>query len=115
MKPTQKYQTFIYGDCPIEYIRNPKLGTGRSAMIVKESFGNPFVPFLADYYDKVIVIDYRGYKDSIIALAEEEGIDDIIFINNLEAISDTNTMNVMKSICQPKTAEASAASGSSAE
>ena len=100
VQPTQKYQAFIYGDCPIEYIRNSDLNTGRSAMVVKESFGNPFVPFLADYYDKVIVIDYRGYKDSIISLAEEEGIDDIIFINNLEAISDTNTMNVMKSICQ---------------
>ncbi len=99
--PTQKYQAFIYGDCPIEYIRNAELGTGRSCMVVKESFGNTFIPFLADYYDKVIVIDYRGYKESIIALAEEEGIDDIIFINNLEAISDTNTMNVMKSICQP--------------
>lgn len=99
LKPTQKYQAFIYGDNPIEYIRNPKLGTGRSVMVVKESFGNTFIPFLADYYDKVVVVDYRGYKESIIDLAQTEEIDDIIFINNLEAIGDVNTMNVLGAIC----------------
>ena len=98
--PTQRYLTFIYGDNPYSYIENPNLNDGSVCIVVKESFGNTFVPFLADHYQKVIIIDYRGYKESVIKLAMEEKAQDIIFINNLEAISDKPTMDVLGNICK---------------
>ena len=94
-KPTQKYMGFIYGDNSLSYIESETVKNGEVCMVIKESFGNTFVPFLADHYEKVIVIDYRAYKDKVADLAKEENVTDIIFINNLEAISDVYTMETL--------------------
>ena len=54
--------------------------------MVKESFGNAFVPFLIDHYKKIYVVDYRYYKDTITKLQKKTKADDVIFINNLSMI-----------------------------
>ena len=98
--PTFKYLGFIYGDNPISIIENKTVENGRKCIVIKESFGNAWVPFLADHFEKVIVIDYRTYKESVIDLAKEEGVTDVVFINNLEAISDKQVMDVLGNICR---------------
>ena len=81
-------------------IENPNVHNGRSCIVVKESFGNAWIPFLADHYERVLVVDYRSYKDSVIDLAKQENITDLVFINNLEAISDVWIMDVLGNICR---------------
>ena len=101
--PSVRYSCFIYGDCSFDRIENPNCQNGKTCIVVKESFGNCFVPFLADHYEKVLVVDYRAYTESIVQLAKEEGTagnTDIVFINNLEAISDLHTMEVLGNICK---------------
>ncbi|MCD7709526.1 MAG: hypothetical protein LUI02_06605 [Clostridiales bacterium] len=78
-----KYSTFIAGDNPYTEIDNADLSDGSSCIVVKESFGNAFVPFLVDHYQTIYVIDYRYWTGSITDLAQETGADDVIFINNL--------------------------------
>lgn len=95
------YSAFIYGDNPISLITNSSCKNHRKAILVKESFGNAFAPFLADEFEEVYIIDYRHYKDSIIKLAKEKGITDILFINNIEAISHVPTMENMGKLCVP--------------
>ena len=97
---TFKYLGFIYGDNPISIIENQTVTNGRKCIVIKESFGNAWVPFLADHFEKVIIIDYRSYKESVIDLAKEEGVTDVVFINNLEAISDKSVMDVLGNICR---------------
>ena len=98
--PSVGYLGFIYGDNPYSVIENPNVHNGRSCIVVKESFGNAWIPFLADHYERIIVIDYRSYKDSVIDLAKQEKITDLVFINNLEAISDVWIMDVLGNICR---------------
>lgn len=81
-----KYGTFIMGDNPFTVIENPEVSNGESCIVVKESFGNAFVPFLVDHYQTVYVIDYRYYSGSVSALAKANGVTDVIFANNLSAI-----------------------------
>ena len=81
-----KYGTFIMGDNPYTVIENPDLSDGSKCIVVKESFGNAFVPFLVDHYQTVYVIDYRYYSGSVSALAKANGVTDVIFANNLSAI-----------------------------
>ena len=57
-----KYGTFIMGDNPFTVIENPEVSNGESCIVVKESFGNAFVPFLVDHYQTVYVVDYRYYS-----------------------------------------------------
>ena len=81
-----KYGTFIMGDNPYTVIENPDLTDGSSCIVVKESFGNAFVPFLVDHYQTVYVVDYRYYTGSITTLARSKGVSDVLFVNNLSAI-----------------------------
>ena len=81
-----KYSTFIAGDNPFTVITNKNLQDGSSCIVVKESFGNAFVPFLVDHYEKIYVVDYRYWEGSLIDLAKEKKVDDVIFLNNLSMI-----------------------------
>ena len=81
-----KYSAFIGGDNPFTEITNEDIQDGSSCLVVKESFGNAFVPYLTDHYEKVYVVDYRYWEGSIVSLAEEKGVDDVLFVNNLSMI-----------------------------
>lgn len=81
-----KYSTFIAGDNPYTVIKNDNLKDGSSCVVVKESFGNAFVPFLVDHYEKIYVVDYRYWQGNVVKLAKEKKVDDVIFLNNLSMI-----------------------------
>ena len=84
-----KYGAFITGDNAYSVINNPDVTDGSSCIVVKESFGNAFVPFLTDHYQTIHVIDYRYWDGSISAFAAEKGVEDVLFVNNLSAIRST--------------------------
>lgn len=82
-----KYNCFIGGDQPFSEIHNPEKTNGSTCLVVKESFGNAFVPFLVDHYEYVYVVDYRYYPSSLPKLIEEKKIQDVLFLNNISAAS----------------------------
>lgn len=82
-KQNAKYSCFSYGDVPIAYAENPSITDGSACVIIKDSFGNAFVPFLIDHYQYVYWLDYRYYKKSLSSLVEEKNITDIIFLQNI--------------------------------
>lgn len=83
---SSKYNTFIGGDNPYTEITNHDLHDGSACVVVKESFGNAFVPFLVDHYEKVYVIDYRYYEEkSLDQVVRDTGATDVIFVNAINA------------------------------
>ena len=62
--------------------------TGRRLMVIKDSYANALVPYLTEYYDRIIMVDPRYIEDDVGKLSEEEGITDVLFVNNTETISD---------------------------
>ena len=93
-----KYSCFIAGDNPITEIENKELTDGSSCIVVKESFGNAFVPFLVDHYQTIYVVDYRYWKGSISELAQEKNVDDVIFVNNLSMIRNKSLVGKLFSV-----------------
>lgn len=85
-----KYSCFIAGDNPYTEIVNNELTDGSSCLVVKESFGNSFIPFLVDHYQTIYVVDYRYWTGSVSELAKEKGVQDVLFINNLSMIRNKN-------------------------
>jgi len=69
--PGVKYSCFIGGDNPFSWINNPDITDGSSCVVIKESYGNAFVPFLVDHYQMVYVVDYRYYEDNLIDFVKE--------------------------------------------
>ena len=83
-----KYNCFIAGDNPLTEIHNENISANRkgtTVLLVKESFGNAFAPFLVDSYEYVYVVDYRYYGGTLSELVNSKGVDDVIFLNNVVA------------------------------
>lgn len=83
-----KYNCFLMGDHPLIEIHNENISEARKGsrvLLVKESFGNAFAPFLVDSYEYVYVVDYRYYQGSLKELVKSKGTQDVIFLNNLVA------------------------------
>ena len=93
-----KYGTFITGDNSYSVINNPDVTDGSSCVVVKESFGNAFVPFLTDHYQTIYVLDYRYWKGSISQFAQDKGVQDVLFVNNLSAIRSTALVGYLHGI-----------------
>lgn len=61
-----------------------KAGTGRSLLIVKDSFANCFVPFLAGDYEEIIMVDCRyGSENVNDILKRHDGVTDVLVLYNI--------------------------------
>lgn len=98
---SSKYSCFIGGDNPWSVIDNPNVNDGSACIVIKESFGNAFVPFLVPDYDKVYVVDYRSIAkvkgDKLSAIVDATGATDVLFINNISATRNESLMNAVAS------------------
>lgn len=75
---------FINGDNPLTLITTDNKN-GKTLMIFKESYGNAFVPYMIDYYERIVVVDIRPASDSVAALVDRYQVTDALFINNCQA------------------------------
>ncbi|MBQ3598587.1 MAG: hypothetical protein II987_04915 [Clostridia bacterium] len=74
----ETYSCFLIGDQPYAEIVVPENDQSKVVLVIKESSGNAFVPFLIEHYGKIIVIDPRHIDIDIRPLVKNEGVDDII-------------------------------------
>lgn len=81
-----KYSTFAAGDNPYTIITNASLTDGSACLVVKESFGNALIPFLADNYQTVHVIDYRYWTGNLADFVQENGVQDVLLCNNMSVL-----------------------------
>ena len=91
-----QYNCFLLGDHALGEIHNETKTDGSSILVVKESFGNAFVPFLVDSYEYVYVIDSRYYDGNLVDFVTERGVDEVLFINNLSATGATARLNELE-------------------
>lgn len=78
-----KYLTFIGGDNAITTITNNDNPDGEVCVVIKESYGNAFVPFLIPHYSTIYVIDPRHYNGTLSEFTSDKEIDDVVFIANI--------------------------------
>lgn len=84
-----KYMCFLAGDHALAVVTNESLPDGPSCLIIKDSYGNCFVPFMTQNYHKVYAVDYRLYYSmSISKFVEKYEIDDVFLMPNLGAIQN---------------------------
>ena len=94
-----KYNCFLMGDHPLIEIHNENISAdrkGTTVLLVKESFGNAFAPFLVDSYEYVYVVDYRYYNGTLSELVTSKGVDDVIFLNNVVAATGSARLSELE-------------------
>jgi hypothetical protein len=84
------YGVFLGGDVPLFKITTPNKN-GRRIMVIKDSYGNAFAPYLALHYEQVFVVDYRHFKSNIADFIKENKITDFIFAHNTFVVNTRYT------------------------
>ena len=80
-----KYMCFMSGDHPAALISTDVQGP--VALVLKDSYGNAFLPFLTSHYSKIYVIDPREFNQDgkpsldLISYVDEHQVDDVILVN----------------------------------
>lgn len=96
-----KYSCFAAGDEIYAVVNNPNITDGSSVAVVKDSYGNAFIPFLVDHYQTVHVVDYRyfkNYNSSLVNFVKENNIQDVVFINNADAVTNPDAVAMMENL-----------------
>ncbi len=79
---TDKYSFFMGGDFAIAEINSSSI-TGKTLLLIKDSYANSLVPFLSIHYDEIIMIDPRYFGGSILEYLADKKIDDVLFTYGL--------------------------------
>ncbi|MDD2434770.1 MAG: DHHW family protein [Bacilli bacterium] len=91
LKKKDKYAAFLDNNHPLIVITNQNIKTNLEIVIIKDSYANNFIPFVANHFKKVHVIDPRFYKLSITDyIKENKNIKDVLFLYNLNTIDSDN-------------------------
>jgi hypothetical protein len=101
-KNESKYSTFIGADQPFGVITNPDKTDGSACIVIKESYGNAFVPFLTGNYQYVYVVDYRYFSKvdsrNLTQLVADTGAQDVLFLNNISATRNNGLVKAISSL-----------------
>lgn len=79
------YGVFIMGDHPLTVLKSDSENAeeGKKIAVIKESYGNAFVPYLTYNYEEVHVIDFRTFGDNLVSYCQQNGIDEVLFLNGV--------------------------------
>ena len=79
---------------------NEDLTEGKNILVIKDSFGNCFVPYLTQNYRNVYAIDYRKfYAMPLTHFVEQYEIDDVLFMPYVTATQSIAGNNCIREVC----------------
>lgn len=86
-----KYALFLNHLHPLVEIVNETAESDRELVLIKDSYANSMVPFLAHHYKKIYVFDTRYYKEGPSSfIKEHSSVTDVLLLYNLNTL-DTDT------------------------
>ena len=92
-----KYSIFLSNNHSLITITNNSLNSNKELLVIKDSYGNSFVPFIAEHYKKVYVVDLRYNLNSMSEfLKENKKIKDIIIIYNINTIDNSSSIYFLR-------------------
>ena len=92
-----KYDSLSGCDPANGYIHNPKIHDGSSCLVVKDSYGSAFIPFLVANYEHVHMIDTRNYPGAISDYVRDNGIQDVLLVYGIKVGLDDQFASLLYS------------------
>ena len=87
LQKKDKYSMFLDNIHPLIEITNENADTPRGLLLIKDSYANCMVPFLAEHFRKIFVLDTRYYKKGPSAFAgEHPEITDVLLLYNMNTL-----------------------------
>ena len=92
------YSCFLTGDQPFAVINVPENDQDKTVVVIKDSSGNAFVPFLTEHYGNIVIIDPRHIQVGIKDIVKEFAVDDIIFFATASTSNGSAYLNYYREI-----------------
>ena len=87
LEEKDKYSLFLDNIHPLVEIENRAAASDDVLMLIKDSYANSMVPFLAHHYKKIYVFDTRYYKNGPSSFLEEhEEVTDVLILYNMNTL-----------------------------
>ena len=92
-----RYSAFLAADCALAHVVNESIPDAPNCLVIKDSFGNCYVPFLTQNYHNIYAIDYRKYwRYRLSDFVDMYDIDDVIIMPYLIATQATDGNDMFK-------------------
>ena len=92
LETKDQYGVFLGGNTSLIDIRTVSTSQKR-LLVVKDSFANSFIPFLAPYYREIVVVDPRYYSGTIEDIMDAYRITDALFLYSGNSFFTDNSIS----------------------
>lgn len=90
LQKRDQYSLFLQGNHSLQTIHS-HVKNGRKLAVIKDSYAHAFIPFLANHYDEVHVIDLRYFHSGLNAYLEQNNVNEILLLYNIpNFMADSN-------------------------
>ena len=87
-----KYSAYLGGNPAVTVIRNPS-ATKRKLLILKDSYANSMVPYLASSFSEIHLVDLRYYNQDIYTYMKQNGISQAAAIYSINQLTEVPIAN----------------------
>lgn len=85
------YEVFMGGNFD-KVIIDTVSPSGRSLLLIKDSYANCMIPMLTPYFSKIVVIDPRYLTDSLESIIKENDFSHLMFLYNINTLLEDNSL-----------------------
>ena len=96
LQKKDKYSTFLGGNHSVDVVKNASIKNGRKLLIIKDSFANSMIPFLATNFSEIHIIDLRYYNQDIYDYIQQNGITESAAIYSIKQLCEVSVANKLR-------------------
>ncbi len=82
LEKKDQYSLFLDGNHALVKIKTG-VENGRKLAVVKDSYAHAFIPFLANHFEEIHVLDLRYYHFDVLTYLTDQNISDVLFLYNV--------------------------------
>lgn len=87
LQQRDQYSFFLNGNHG-KVVIHSNVKNGRKLMVIKDSYAHAMIPFLANHYEEIHMIDLRYSREKLDNYIEKEAIQDVLFLYNIATFSE---------------------------
>lgn len=91
-----QYPVFLDGNHPLTTVCSLDDRSGKTLLLIKDSFANSLTPLLVGHYAKIILVDPRYDHDEVSQLVREQSVDEILIVYSLDHIVNDADIDWLK-------------------
>lgn len=96
LEKKDKYSMFLNGNNALVTVKTNQTN-GKKLLIIKDSYAHSFLPFAANHFEEIHLVDFRYFRKAMSEYMEQEQFTDVLILYNMVNFAkDTNMGTLVK-------------------